>query len=212
MAIQDFVNGSFRGKLGALVGQRWKDKNCIRTYAVPRNPKTKKQTAVRSKFATCIKISQLAMQMDFRAIAFQSDDRTVWNIRQSTALTNWKADEPPITYIPLLQNGQTAGINITPTFTISGRQITVSFSSDADVSGRNLSVLLYTPFGEHFDGEYYLYQSVIRKNGSEYEFDINLSPDVVNVFQSMMCATSFDETVLSQKILLKATHIIAPEQ
>ena len=52
MAIQNFLSGGYYGKLGETVGQRWKNKRTIRSYVIPRNPRTEKQQAKRVRFST----------------------------------------------------------------------------------------------------------------------------------------------------------------
>ncbi len=211
MAIQDFVGGSFRGKMGALVGQRWKDINIIRTYSKPRNPKTPAQIAVRKRFAQCVEICQQANQMDFRAIPFQSEENTVWSLRMKTAQANWKFGEPPIMYIPLVQVGQTAGIVIAPMFSVGIENVTVTFDSKKDVAGRSLSILLFVPVESKIKGDYYLLEAVIAKTASGYSFSFQLPRDVGSLSGAVICATSYNEMSISEKILMKPAYILAQE-
>ena len=85
MAIQNFLSGGYYGKLGATVGQRWKNKRTIRTYVIPTNPRTEKQQANRGKFSDAVTYAQMAMQMNFYATCFESPDFTKWNYRMKTA-------------------------------------------------------------------------------------------------------------------------------
>ena len=64
MAIQNFLNGGYIGKLGQTVGQRWKDKKIIRTYVVPKNPNTPAQKQMREQFATANRLAQQAMTIN----------------------------------------------------------------------------------------------------------------------------------------------------
>ena len=54
MAKQNFLAGGFYGKLGAMVGQRWKNKRTIRTYVIPHNPNTPEQRKNRNGFAGAV--------------------------------------------------------------------------------------------------------------------------------------------------------------
>jgi hypothetical protein len=85
MAIQNFLSGGYYGKLGATVGQRWKNKRTIRTYVIPANPRTEKQQANRGKFANAVQYSQMALQMNYYATCFSNDNYTQWNYRMKTA-------------------------------------------------------------------------------------------------------------------------------
>lgn len=85
MAIQNFLSGGYYGKLGATVGQRWKNKRTIRTYVIPANPRTQKQQANRGKFSDAVTYAQMGMQMNFYATCFEDPNFTKWNYRMKTA-------------------------------------------------------------------------------------------------------------------------------
>lgn len=85
MAKQNFMAGGFYGKLGEVVGQRWKNKRTLRTYVIPRNPKTEAQMANRAKFAGIIPYAQLGMACNKGASAFLSNEITEWQGRVSAA-------------------------------------------------------------------------------------------------------------------------------
>ena len=57
MAKQNFLAGGFYGKLGAMVGQRWKNKRTIRTYVIPHNPNTPEQRKNRNGFAGAVQFA-----------------------------------------------------------------------------------------------------------------------------------------------------------
>lgn len=50
MAITNLISGEVRNKVGGMVGAKWKGKNYVRAYVVPKNPKTESQMAVRGEF------------------------------------------------------------------------------------------------------------------------------------------------------------------
>ncbi|MBA7540068.1 hypothetical protein ES705_32357 [subsurface metagenome] len=54
----DFRTGDLTGKLGGLVGARWKQTPYARRYVVPANPKTDDQMLVRNAFAFLIAIGR----------------------------------------------------------------------------------------------------------------------------------------------------------
>ena len=85
MAKQNFLSGGFYGKLGAMVGQRWKNKRTIRTYVVPKNPNTPEQKRNRSNFAGAVQFAQMGMQMNYYCNLFENPDFTRWNYRMSVA-------------------------------------------------------------------------------------------------------------------------------
>ena len=85
MAIQNFLSGGYYGKLGATVGQRWKNKRTIRTYVKPANPRTEVQQANRNKFANAVTFAQMGMQMNYYATVFDDPNFTHWNFRMKVA-------------------------------------------------------------------------------------------------------------------------------
>lgn len=54
MATQHFLQGSFRGKLGATVGAEWRGIPTLRTYAKPKQPNTPAQLEHKARFRTLI--------------------------------------------------------------------------------------------------------------------------------------------------------------
>lgn len=85
MAKQNFLSGGYYGKLGATVGQRWKNKRTIRTYVKPANPRTEVQQANRNKFANAVTFAQMGMQMNYYATIFTDPNFTHWNYRMRVA-------------------------------------------------------------------------------------------------------------------------------
>src|SRR5574344_491842 len=85
MAIQNFLSGGYYGKLGATVGQRWKNKRTIRTYVIPANPRTEIQQANRGKFANAVVFAQMGLQMNYYATVFEDPNFTRWNYRMKAA-------------------------------------------------------------------------------------------------------------------------------
>lgn len=101
MAIQNFLSGGYYGKLGATVGQRWKNKRTIRTYVVPANPRTEIQQANRNKFANAVLYAQMGMQMNYYATCFSDPNFTNWNYRMKTARELKNAGLTGLDLIPL---------------------------------------------------------------------------------------------------------------
>lgn len=101
MAIQNFLSGGYYGKLGATVGQRWKNKRTIRTYVVPTNPRTPTQQANRGKFADAVTFAQMGMQMNYYCTLFDDSNFTRWNYRMKVARELKNAGLSGLDLIPL---------------------------------------------------------------------------------------------------------------
>lgn len=85
MAKQNFIAGGYYGKLGATVGQRWKNIRTLRSYVVPVNPRTPDQMANRNRFAQAIKLAQLSLTFNKGAPVWESANRTEFQSRTSEA-------------------------------------------------------------------------------------------------------------------------------
>lgn len=83
MAKQNFIGGGYYGKLGDTVGQRWKNKRTIRSYVIPRNPRTDVQQANRARFKNLVPYAQLGMSANKGATVFIKENMTEWQARMS---------------------------------------------------------------------------------------------------------------------------------
>lgn len=101
MAKQNFLAGGFYGKLGAMVGQRWKNKRTIRTYVIPHNPNTPAQRKNRNGFAGAVQFAQMGMQMNYYCALFDNPNFTRWNYRMSVARNLKFAGMQDLNLIPL---------------------------------------------------------------------------------------------------------------
>lgn len=113
MAKQNFISGGYYGKLGATVGQRWKNKRTIRTYVKPANPRTEKQQANRKLFGELTERSQYGMQMNYDSSVWKSSSNTQWALRMSTASKLYKQGQTEMNLIPLFPSDYTPQYNIT---------------------------------------------------------------------------------------------------
>lgn len=113
MAKQNFLSGGFYGKLGAMVGQRWKNKRTIRTYVVPKNPNTPEQKRNRNNFAGAVQFAQMGMQMNYYCNLFENPNFTKWNYRMSVARNLKFAGMTDLNLIPLYPTDFTPPLALT---------------------------------------------------------------------------------------------------
>lgn len=113
MAKQNFLSGGFYGKLGAMVGQRWKNKRTIRTYVIPKNPNTPEQKRNRSNFAGAVEYAQMGMQMNYYSNLFDVPQFTRWNYRMSIARNLKFAGMTDLNLIPLYPTSFTPPLMLT---------------------------------------------------------------------------------------------------
>ena len=161
MAIQNFLSGGYYGKLGATVGQRWKNKRTIRTYVVPNNPRTPSQQANRGKFADAVTYSQIGMQMNYYCALFDDPNMTRWNYRMKVARELKAAGFNDLDLIPLYPMSYTPSI-ILSDFTRSkvegNTHITFSCQNLTSEVDRVFSIMfaLYTEKNEFLGYKLYL--------------------------------------------------------
>lgn len=105
MAIQNFLSGGYYGKLGQTIGQRWKNKRTVKSYAVPTNPRTEKQQANRGRFAYGVKLAQLAQAATYRSLLFSSESNTEWALRMSVAKNATDSGITGLDAVPLCPTG-----------------------------------------------------------------------------------------------------------
>jgi hypothetical protein len=61
MAITSLISGEIRNKVGGMVGAKWKGKNYVRAYVIPKNPNTANQQLVRGNFKI---VSEIGSQIN----------------------------------------------------------------------------------------------------------------------------------------------------
>lgn len=114
MAIQNFVSGGFYGKLGNLVGQRWKNKRTVRKYVVPFDPNTPAQQANRTKFATSVRLAQVAMNINKGSQAWDTSSVTEFSLRTGTAKRRLDLSMTENQSIPIFPDSFIPSITVTP--------------------------------------------------------------------------------------------------
>ena len=135
MAKQDFLQGGYVGKLGATIGQRWKNIRTVRSYVKPHNPRTPAQQANRNNFKQAVELTQFAKIFNDDCPVWQSQSNTAYAERIKVAknridsgITGWQA-------VPLYPSGYT------PTYTISDCTISAGNDNTWVVSSNTLATL-----------------------------------------------------------------------
>lgn len=121
MGVQNFVEGGFYGKVGQLIGQRWRNIRIVRAYTKPTDPKTAKQQANRRVFAEATQNAQLSLMLNWKSPIFNSESNTGWGLRMASARANQKAGKSGFNLVPVLP------VDFVPTYT--GNKITLQSST-----------------------------------------------------------------------------------
>lgn len=107
MAIQNNLKAIFYGKVGQLVGQRYKDKNIVRSYKKPTNPQTPLQQLNRQQFAQASKIASYAMSINFKAPCWEHPSVQEYALRLKTAKNRLKNYSSGLSVLPIYPDGYT---------------------------------------------------------------------------------------------------------
>lgn len=167
MAKFNTLAGGYYGKLGATVGQRWKNIRTVRAYVIPHNPQTEVQQANRQRFSDCVFYAQLAGQMNAKVTAFDTTSKTLWNARMSTARALQDLGYSEMDRLPLYPTTFSVP-NIISAATISQivdeTHIQVTVEGIAPTEERVLTMLLLLPGAESWKDRLAL---CIGSNGEE---------------------------------------------
>lgn len=79
MGIVNLIKGKWDGKVGQLVGSKWKDKATLRSYAIPSNPNTQNQQTTRKGFGDVSKFVALFSDQIKALSALNTRSMTVRN-------------------------------------------------------------------------------------------------------------------------------------
>ncbi len=166
MAKQNFLAGGYYGKLGATVGQRWKNQRTIRTYVVPENPRTPKQMANRNKFSASVPFAQKGMSMNYRSPAFASETTTEWALRMSSAKYAMDIGLSDVAAIPVVPRGFTSAYTITEITlesVIDATHAKLLLTGNLPAGSKSYSLMVYFADGTR-QGEYMLCEGVSDAN------------------------------------------------
>ena len=105
MGVQNFIDGGFIGKVGNVVGQRWKDKRLIRTYVKGTQPNTPAQLESRRLFRIANQLAQQAMNINGHTGIWDTSQKPEYAQRVGLAYKRLKAGMSPEQALPLYPEG-----------------------------------------------------------------------------------------------------------
>lgn len=147
MAVQNFVEGGFYGKLGAMVGQRWRNIRIVKAYTIPTNPRTPAQQANRGLFREAVENAQVAMMLNQGSPIFNSEDNTSWGNRMASARACQASGKTGFNLLPVLPK------DFVPSFvankiqlvsTVAGTSATFKLEGTLPNENRNISIIYAT--------------------------------------------------------------------
>jgi hypothetical protein len=147
MAIQDYIDGGYIGRLGDTIGQRYRGRYYTRTYTPPRDPRTPAQLANRAIFSQAITLAKQAYNINRGAAYWQRPDMQEFAWRVSTAKHRLQSGMPPEEALPIYPDGYTPEIILPPPTIIwatdTHDHLTLSWPPIADIGGRTLDISIH---------------------------------------------------------------------
>ena len=215
MAKQNFLSGGFYGKLGAMVGQRWKNKRTIRTYVVPHNPNTPEQKRNRNNFAGAVQFAQMGMQMNYYCTLFDVPQFTKWNYRMSVARNLKFAGMTDLNLIPLYPTSFTPPLMLTEIklHSKSGKKhITFSVPQLVSKEDRAFSMMFALYNEQSLFRGYKLYLGYYYKDNPQFlEVDVDDVDEInSNCFVRLVTnddQNSMQDMIASAKLAVQANEI-----
>ena len=195
MGVQNFVEGGFYGKVGQLIGQRWKNIRIVRAYTKPSNPRTQQQQANRRRFAEATQNAQLSLMLNWKSPIFNTDDNTTWGLRMASARANQKAGKTGFNLVPVLPVGFTptyTGNKITLQSAISGSGATFTLEGVLPNISRDIMVLCGTKATESAEYTVSIYSAQLISGSPSTFFIAEPNTSLFNQFTKMMIVSNDD--------------------
>lgn len=205
MAKQNFLNGSYIGKLGDTVGQRWKDQHIIRSYVKPQNPKTPAQEANRQLFATANRLAQEAMNINGHTGVWDTSTKPEYAQRVGQAMRRLLLGYSEQDSLPLYPEGQAPSTKVILTgYTYNGGEAKYTFSTQGFGNNTPATAVLsfYSPLF-YLNGAFTANTIHATVNSQAMTFDVDLSAQ--NILDTQDVKTKFQQAMDMGFVALKAT-------
>lgn len=176
MAKQNFIGGGYYGKLGDTVGQRWKNKRTIRSYVIPRNPRTDVQQANRARFKNLVPYAQLGMSANKGATVFIKENMTEWQARMSACSYFNSLGYNELDLVPLYPADYVAPYVISIVKRTNKEKDTFQYLEAVGTlpsNTRSVTVLAKYVQGSEKPSEVYLFEGVFEQN-EEYNLKVSI--------------------------------------
>ena len=193
MGFQNFIDGGFIGKVGNVVGQRWKDKRMIRTYVKGTQPNTPAQLESRRLFRIANQLAQQAMNINGHTGIWDTSQKPEYAQRVGLAYKRLRAGIPPEQALPLYPEGYVPpqGLQILSVSLNEGQNtITITLTDFASQKPASCKLDLQSPL--LLEGlNYKTLQVTPTISGNTIIINTKNLPDVMNYFKLGLVAMQF---------------------
>lgn len=187
------ILGGFSGKVGPVVGGKWKDVDYMRSYVIPANPNTTAQQTARAKFAAMIAYAKgvLATLLQTYWDPFYSN-MSGFNAFVSANYSQLGVGNI-LTLTSKMAQGSLEQLAAFTAATISGTTLTLSF--DGSISGNGLATdTVHLVVWKQINNSLKLYTTALTRddNGGNVTVDTGTTEDdIAYVFLSRGTGSSF---------------------
>ena len=193
MGFQNFIDGGFIGKVGNVVGQRWKDKRMIRSYVKGTQPNTPAQLESRELFRQANKLAQQAMNINGHTGIWDDSKTPEYAQRVGLAYKRLRAGMPPEQALPLYPEGynppqdlQITAVSINP----QGNTVTLQLTDFTSITPASCKLDINSPL--LLQGQtYQTLQVTPTIQGRNIVINTTALPDVINYFRLGIVALNF---------------------
>lgn len=193
MGFQNFIDGGFIGKVGNVVGQRWKDKRMIRTYVKGTQPNTPAQLESRRLFRIANQLAQQAMNINGHTGIWDTSQKPEYAQRVGLAYKRLRAGIPPEQALPLYPEGYVPpqGLQILSVALNEGQNtITITLTDFASQKPASCKLDLQSPL--LLEGlNYKTLQVTPTISGNTIIINTQNVPDVMKYFKLGLVAMQF---------------------
>lgn len=203
MGFQNFIDGGFIGKVGNVVGQRWKDKRMIRTYVKGTQPNTPAQLESRQLFRIANQLAQQAMNINGHTGIWDTSQKPEYAQRVGLAYKRLRAGIPPEQALPLYPEGYVPPQDLqilSVALNENQKTVTITLTDFASQNPASCKLDLQSPL--LLEGlNYKTLQVTPTISGNTIIINTENLPDVMNYFKLGLVAMKFS-FFSSQGVLL----------
>lgn len=197
----NILSGGYYGRLGQTVGQRWRNKRIVRTYVIPRDPKTEKQEANRYNFGDCTAAVQLALSMNGSSSLWNSLTNTAFNNRMEAARAFQKAGGFYYSFVPLIPYGYQPAYAFSSSPALVDGVITWTCTTTDDIAGREMVVALRLRNETTLSYSDFVSHTIIAGSGGVFTISVQI-PDGYELSDDSACiGISTDDTNVDADII-----------
>lgn len=214
MAVQNFVEGGFYGKIGAMVGQRWRNIRIVKAYTIPNNPRTPAQQANRGLFREAVENSQVAMMLNQGSPIFNSEDNTSWGNRMASARALQSQGLSGFNLLPVLPKNFSPSLvanKIQLVSIVPNTSATFKLEGTLPENNRNISIIYGTKVSITDEYQITIATSLFMGGANSTFVIADEHPELFNSFSKFMIVSNDDNETTKTTFYMPETFLTTHE-